>query len=375
MRSRTEEVREAARTTLISIAKELGPRYLSFIAKELESLLQHGYRRHVLVYTIHAMLLSLSPPTFPAGSWDSAASITVTVFLEDLLGDLAQEKEVSGITVQTKEAKAHRGHDGIELLSRSVSFGSLTAKVLQPLVDRLQVISVERPDQVDVLREAFRRVSLGVLSNPLLTASHALLIVQGFVSGQTTLVKLPQQDDPAVKESQLVSGDTTVPQLHRVQIKAPRDRVAAQSKSWAVFAPVLAEFALRLMSSALKKTAIDFKDGEQAQLVLAIVAPLVNCLNSRNDATLVLALKTLSQLLTTPVWQRRSAAPQKKRKANNDGEEAEQEEATADEGKNVQLVSTHKIVEHVMKLLSRSSSAASDVAQGSFKVGGLGCPV
>lgn len=45
-----------ARDTLKKICYSLGASYLQLALKEMKSILQHGYQRHVLGYTVHSVV-------------------------------------------------------------------------------------------------------------------------------------------------------------------------------------------------------------------------------------------------------------------------------------------------------------------------------
>lgn len=61
LKSRLDSVRRVTRETMQKIIITLGPNYLHHLLKEMNSLLTKGFQIHVLVYTIHAVLVSLKP--------------------------------------------------------------------------------------------------------------------------------------------------------------------------------------------------------------------------------------------------------------------------------------------------------------------------
>ena len=52
---------DESRKTLVLVVATLGPYYLNFVVDELTAILLRGYQRHVLAYTIHAMLAEPIP--------------------------------------------------------------------------------------------------------------------------------------------------------------------------------------------------------------------------------------------------------------------------------------------------------------------------
>lgn len=59
LKSPLESVRRAAREILQKIMLALGPEYLGFLLGEILPLMSRGYQVHVLVYTVHSLLVTL----------------------------------------------------------------------------------------------------------------------------------------------------------------------------------------------------------------------------------------------------------------------------------------------------------------------------
>jgi U3 small nucleolar RNA-associated protein 20 len=59
LKSRLESIRRVTRETLQKIMLTLGPKYLGILLHEMSAMLTKGYQVHVLIYTIHAVLVSL----------------------------------------------------------------------------------------------------------------------------------------------------------------------------------------------------------------------------------------------------------------------------------------------------------------------------
>lgn len=70
LKSRLESVRRVTRETLQNIMVTLGTSYMSMLLNEMTALLTQGFQVHVLIYTIHAIFVSLSE-CFEPGHMDS----------------------------------------------------------------------------------------------------------------------------------------------------------------------------------------------------------------------------------------------------------------------------------------------------------------
>lgn len=70
LKSRLESVRRVTRETLQNIMVTLGTSYMSMLLNEMTALLTQGFQVHVLIYTIHAIFVSLSEH-FESGHMDN----------------------------------------------------------------------------------------------------------------------------------------------------------------------------------------------------------------------------------------------------------------------------------------------------------------
>lgn len=70
LKSRLESVRRVTRETLQNIMVTLGTSYMSMLLNEMTALLTQGFQVHVLIYTIHAIFVSLSE-RFEVGHMDN----------------------------------------------------------------------------------------------------------------------------------------------------------------------------------------------------------------------------------------------------------------------------------------------------------------
>lgn len=161
LRSRSEELREAVRKNLANLTVILGPQYLSFVIKELKSALTRGSQIHVLSYSLHFVLMSISE-TLVHGDLDESVGMIVDVIMEDIFGAAGQEKDAEGYTSKMKEVKFNKSYDTGELVTSNITlpmFGSLLRPVNVLLHERLALKSQNK------LNELLRRYALGLNHN------------------------------------------------------------------------------------------------------------------------------------------------------------------------------------------------------------------
>ncbi|CAH6721480.1 U3 small nucleolar RNA-associated protein 20 [[Candida] jaroonii] len=172
LRSRSEELRDAARKSLCQIVKDLGPRYFKFLLQELKGALTRGSQIHVLSYTMHAFMMAIQD-TLTHGDLDESANIIVGIIMEDIFGAAGQEKEAEGYTSKMKEVKHKKSFDSGELLTSNISLNEF-GEIINPIKLILQEkISLKIQNKLD---ELLRRYALGLNHNEESTSRNILIL-------------------------------------------------------------------------------------------------------------------------------------------------------------------------------------------------------
>ena len=161
LKSRAQESRDLARNTLVEITVIIGPAYLGTVLKELRTVLQRGYQLHVLSFTVHSILLSVSE-TFGHGTLDYCLFEVVTLLMQDVFGASGHEKEAEDYVSSMKEVKSNKSLDSFEILTKICSLERLI-DLLKPVQTLLfETLDQKTSRKVD---ELLRRLGLGILSN------------------------------------------------------------------------------------------------------------------------------------------------------------------------------------------------------------------
>jgi len=160
LKSKSQEARDSTRKTLADISAIAGSRYFGFLVKQLRSALTSGPQRHVLSYTVHSILVSVSP-SFAAGEIDYCLPEIMEIIIEDIFGMVASEKEAQGYLSKMKEVKKKSlSYDSMELLASITTLPHVTA-LLQPLQEQL---TRPRP-RFEKIDELLRRLREGLRRN------------------------------------------------------------------------------------------------------------------------------------------------------------------------------------------------------------------
>lgn len=86
----------------------------------MRSLLARGFQLHVLSYTVHAVL-EAARPQMQTGDLDECVEDLMEICMQEQFGIIAEEKDVSGITAKTDEAKKAKSVDMFKILATVVS--------------------------------------------------------------------------------------------------------------------------------------------------------------------------------------------------------------------------------------------------------------
>ncbi|KAI1086392.1 armadillo-type protein [Rostrohypoxylon terebratum] len=161
LRSKAWESREMARNTLSTMTSLLGAPYFGFVLNELRGALTKGYQLHILSYTMHTILVNVTPQ-FQPGDLDYCLDKIVSVIMDDIFGVVGQEKDAEEYTSATKEVKSRKSQDSMELIARTA-----TVNHLVDLVRPLKSLLLEKLDirMVRKIDDLLSRIASGLFSN------------------------------------------------------------------------------------------------------------------------------------------------------------------------------------------------------------------
>jgi len=164
-RSRLNDVRDSARVALGKSALALGTRYLSYILGEMKTTLDEGFRRHVLTYSVHYILNSVHQERSGISWMDSdVVKLACDMFLDELLGQVAEQRDLKTSSTAFKEAKTSKGYDAFEIITCAMDFDVGAPIVFAACKLRLEKATSSRV--VHILEEILRRCVVGMASNP-----------------------------------------------------------------------------------------------------------------------------------------------------------------------------------------------------------------
>lgn len=284
LKDRLESNRDEARLALVMCLDELGPAYLQMIVKVLMATLKRGFELHVLGYTLN-FILSKSFAHPIAGSLDYCLDDLLLIASNDILGDVAMEKDVDKIASKMKETRKKMSFETIQLISQNISFKTHAKKMLAAIKVYLsrQVTAKEKTKIGNILHH----IISGFKHNPSVEMKDALVFVYGLIKDGIPLDSKKSSANKTTKESVQEmegSGNISGPVGHRFQ-----------------HSHLIIVFALEVLDNCLKNMKSSSEDPQTLPMLDPFLELLGKCLTLKYEDVLSATFKCLSVLLRLPL--------------------------------------------------------------------------
>ncbi|KAI0135028.1 armadillo-type protein [Daldinia grandis] len=278
LRSKAWDSREMARSTLATMTSLLGPPYFGFVLNELRGALTKGYQLHVLSYTMHTILVHVTPQ-FRAGDLDYCLDKIVSVIMDDIFGIVGQEKDAEEYVSQMKEIKSSKSQDSMELIARTASINHLV-----DLVRPLQSLLLEKLNlrMVRKIDDLLSRITSGLLSNSAADSRDTLVFCY-------EVIQQVYESNKPRSESRLD------PKLRRYLIQKGANKSGDRS-STSKYTYKLVRFAVDVLRSVLKK----YDDIRNAANITGFIPILGDALVGGEEEVKIATFKLLTILVKVP---------------------------------------------------------------------------
>ncbi|XP_013387842.1 small subunit processome component 20 homolog [Lingula anatina] len=295
LRSRSKDIRNITRDTLVKIVDSLGPSFFHYVLKELRGALTKGYQLHVLSFTVHSLLKSMTAILRP-GDLDNCVQSLTEVFSKELFGQVAEEKEVEGIVGKLFEARSSKSYDSYEILAKFISKSSLTSLII-PLKEVLDSTHSHKISKK--VQEVLRRVTLGLIENKELKEETLLIFIHGLANEALPLIT------PDQKDKSNTSKPPPDPRLHPpstfLLTSAPPRGGIKPSGNQKTNMHILVDFGLQLLYMLLKRSRVVASNTQNLQMLDPFIEILSNCLSSKHVKIVTTSLRCLSWMLKFPL--------------------------------------------------------------------------
>ncbi|XP_003702176.2 small subunit processome component 20 homolog [Megachile rotundata] len=291
LKSRLESVRRVTRDTLQKVMITLGPKYLSYLLREMNTLLTKGFQVHVLAFTVQSVLVALKP-YFQKFDINQNLQSILSVCKVDLFGLTGEEKEVLGIVKTVTEAKSTKSYDIFHILAQYITESCLVDLIL-PLKEVL--VRTHSHKTLQKIVECLRNVVLGLADNTFIPLEQMLIFLYGIVS-ESIPEFLPEKKDKEITEKEAEALARQKPDCFLIPPE-PKNKMGIKvtskiTKNTNVH--VIIEFGLKLLHILLKRE----KVGKELDCFLDPFVPLISdCLKSQHVKLSTLGLQCLNWLL------------------------------------------------------------------------------
>lgn len=294
LKNRFQEIRDVARNTLIKIIETLGPHYLHYVLKEMQSVLVKGYQVHVLTFTVNQLLKGLTPK-LKSGDLDGCMESLIQIFNNELFGNIAEEKEVKGIVSKVMEARSSKSFDSYELLAQFIGKEHVI-KLILPLKELLETTtSLKLARKV---HEAFRRMVFGLIANTDMTAQSILLLCYGLISENLPLLT----DNSKNKTTEVPPPDPRLQPTSCLLIQRPPPRGGVRAAvSTRTNMHILVDTGLKLLHMSLKKSRVNSSGENALEMLDPFVQMLIGCMESKHVQVITGALQSLVWMMKFPL--------------------------------------------------------------------------
>nr|XP_034172664.1 small subunit processome component 20 homolog [Osmia lignaria] len=292
LKSRLESVRRATREILQKIMITLGPKYLHYLIREMNTLLTRGFQVHVLAFTVQSVLVALKP-YFQKFDINKNLQSILSVCKVDLFGPTGEEKEVLGIVKTVAEAKSTKSFDIFHILAQYITESCLVDLIL-PLKDVL--VKTHSHKTLQKVVECLRNVVLGLADNTFIPLEQMLTFLYGIVS-ESIPELMPEKKDKQLtpKEAEVMARQKPDCFLIPPEPKNKMGVKVTSKTSKNTNVHVIIEFGLKLLHILLKRDKIS---GGEFESFLDPFVPLISdCLKSQHVKLSTLGLQCLNWLL------------------------------------------------------------------------------
>ncbi|XP_053970584.1 small subunit processome component 20 homolog [Hylaeus volcanicus] len=292
LKSRLESVRRVTREVLQKIMITLGPKYLHYLLREMNTLLTKGFQVHVLAFTVQSVLVALKP-YFQKFDINTNLQSILSVCKVDLFGLTAEEKEVMGVVKNVAEAKSTKSFDIFHILAQYITESCLVDLIL-PLKEVLMRTHSHKTVQKVV--ECLRNVVLGLADNAFIPLDQMLIFLYGICT-ESIPELVPERKEKQMTEKEAKALARQKPDSFIIPPQ-PKNRMGvkvASKTSRNTNVHVIIEFGLKLFHILLKRDKVS--SAEFKPFIDPFVPLMSDCLKSQHVKLSTLALQCLNWLL------------------------------------------------------------------------------
>ncbi|KAL5994511.1 hypothetical protein ACLOJK_024564 [Asimina triloba] len=286
LKHRLESIRDEARSALAACLQELGLEYLHSITKVLRATLKRGYEVHILGYTLN-FILTKTLSNDSTGKLDFCLEEILKIIENDILGDVAEQKEVKKIASKMKETKKTKSFDTLKLVSQNVTFKTHALKLLLPVQSHMCKHLTQKVKAK--LETMLHYIGTGIECNPSVNQDDLFIFVYELIEDVITEENLIDKSKSGAKFDGHHNEETKQGNLGKGVSREVHN------------SHLVAVFALGVLHNRLKNLKLNKKEEQLLSMLDPFVILLGNCLDSKYEDVLSVALKCLTPLVRMPL--------------------------------------------------------------------------
>ncbi|KAL9664606.1 hypothetical protein QQ045_020011 [Rhodiola kirilowii] len=285
LKNRLESIRDEARSALAACLKELGLEYIPIIISTLQSTLKRGFEMHVLGYTVHFILSSCFVDGTTCGTLDKCLQDLLPIVVNDILGDVAEEKEVDKIAFKMKETRKRKSLETLRLIAGNVTFKRHVMELLAPVTSHLR--KHVTPKVKSKLEGMLEQIAGGITCNPSVDQTDLFVFIYSLLEGK--------QDEDIDQDEHSHSCKET----NRSTVRGRRITLS-KADPQSQCSHLITVFALRVLYTGVQNEKKN-KNGDLLSMVDPFVKLLANYLNSKYEEVIAESLRCLTQIIMLPL--------------------------------------------------------------------------
>ncbi|KAM9963224.1 hypothetical protein ACTFIW_006448 [Dictyostelium discoideum] len=290
LKSKEYSVRDTTRSTLLQVMETLGYRFFPYILKDLRNILKNGYQKHILAYTLHALLNTLSK-SIEVGVLDSQISLLMDIIIEDLFGEPSVQREIKQVQDTYPEAKTQRSFDSLRIIATIIHFSN-TNFIIKPIEE---IISVSNsPKLLPNLQEMIKKIGKGLRGNKSLDFKNLSILTYQFITKG-----LREKEINQFSNRKTITLDTSIGVAHKptyeetFSIQAdPSKKKNSRIHQQETHSFIFAELGFSLLIHAIKS-----QKSTQLEQYRSMIDPFITyiskCLEHKQPRVVYLSLKCL----------------------------------------------------------------------------------
>ncbi len=283
-KAKAQETRDLAREMLLKVAAALGNEHIDTLVRELCSSLTRGMQKATLALLCHSILVQLdhhadeTPVLLKASLVEALSQVAV----EDLFGQVAEDRITAAGKHKAREMKSTKSLDAIQLLGKHSTPGALRG-LFAPLQ---KLMSKPLPAVSTSLEQVFRRLASGLSTNDSLDNTTLLVTVHALMTQSSSLSRaLPEEAAKADVGSAVLRK--------RKEVEADK---SSSRRTYAQYSFYWVTLGAEVLLGALKKYRFNLEEEADKDRLDALVAPTGNLLFATDSAVVQSGLKLLSEL-------------------------------------------------------------------------------